>query len=497
MTLVTHQTGPEGRIVKRLLVEEGADIRKELYVGMVVDRATQRVTLMASSEGGMDIEEVAASTPDKIYKVAIDPTAGLTDAQADDVARKIGVPEPSIPEARKFMQGLYRAFDECDASLAEINPSSLPATARCSLDAKLNFDSNALPHPRSSTCATSTRRIRPVEASSSIFRTSLNGSIGCLNGAGSRWQRWTPSSSSGQGGELPRRGRGPTEKVTEAFKLMLKNPAVKGILVNIFGGIMRCDTIAEGVIAAAKEVKLSVPLVAHERHQRRPGQQMLQASDCRSFPPTTWVTRRRRSSPRSLADRNQVTIILIGKDTKVMTQGITGKTGPSTPACAATTNGQNCFGRRESNKAGRASRVSDLRYREAKERPARRSRYLRAPPLLRRHRRAVDAELDCLVCITEGVPVRDMKRTRDRMRGRRSILSAPTVPASSPLTIKIGIMPGQIQRNAASSRARDTDHEAVGQLMERGWGQSTCVGIGGDPVNGLKHIDVMKMFNDD
>src|SRR6202521_2234019 len=122
MMLKTHQTGPEGQKVRRLLVEEGADIRKELYVGMVVDRGTQRVTLMASSEGGMDIEEVAASTPEKIYKVAIDPVAGLTDAQADDVARKIGVPDSSVPEARKFMQGLYGAFDECDASLAEINP---------------------------------------------------------------------------------------------------------------------------------------------------------------------------------------------------------------------------------------------------------------------------------------------------------------------------------------------------------------------------------------
>src|SRR5579862_4672243 len=122
MTLVTHQTGPEGRLVKRLLVEEGADIRKELYVGMVVDRATQRVTLMASSEGGMEIEEVAAHTPEKIHKVAIDPDTGLTDAQADDVAAKIGVPQASIAEARKFMQGLYRAFVECDASLAEINP---------------------------------------------------------------------------------------------------------------------------------------------------------------------------------------------------------------------------------------------------------------------------------------------------------------------------------------------------------------------------------------
>src|SRR5947209_1337301 len=145
MQLVTHQTGPAGQKVRRLLIEEGADIRKELYVGMVVDRATQRVTLMASSEGGMDIEEVAAKTPEKIHKVFIDPKTGLTDAQADDVARKIGVPEPSLPEARKFMQGLYRAFDECDASLAEINPLILTGDGKVlALDAKLNFDSNAL-----------------------------------------------------------------------------------------------------------------------------------------------------------------------------------------------------------------------------------------------------------------------------------------------------------------------------------------------------------------
>src|SRR5258706_8988873 len=145
MTLVTHQTGPEGRLVKRLLVEEGADIRKELYVGMVVDRGTQRVTLMASSEGGMDIEEVAASTPSMIHKVAIDPKTGLTDAQADDVACKIGVPESFVPEARKLMQGLYRAFDECDASLAEINPLILTGDGKVlALDVKPNIDSHAL-----------------------------------------------------------------------------------------------------------------------------------------------------------------------------------------------------------------------------------------------------------------------------------------------------------------------------------------------------------------
>src|ERR1700681_4100382 len=272
MTLVTHQTGPEGRVVKRLLVEEGADLRKELYVGMVVDRATQRVTLMASSEGGMDIEEVAASTPDKIYKVAIDPKAGLTDAQANDVARKIGVPEPSLPEARAFMQGLYRAFDECDASLAEINPLILTGDGNVlALDAKLNFDSNALFRHPEIVAMRDLDEEDPAEVEASKFDLSyisLEGNIGCLvNGAGLAMA--TMDTIKLFGGEpanfLDVGGGATTQKVTEAFKLMLKNPAVEGILVNIFGGIMRCDTIAEGVIAAAKEVNLSVPLVVRMR----------------------------------------------------------------------------------------------------------------------------------------------------------------------------------------------------------------------------------------
>ena len=286
MTLVTHQTGPEGRLVKRLLVEEGADIRKELYVGMVVDRATQRVTLMASSEGGMDIEEVAASTPDKIYKVAIDPTTGLTDAQADDVARNIGVPEPSVPEARKFMQGLYRAFDECDASLAEINPLILTGDGKVlALDAKLNFDSNALFRHPEIVAMRDLDEEDPAEVEASKFDLSyisLDGNIGCLvNGAGLAMA--TMDTIKLYGAEpanfLDVGGGATTEKVTEAFKLMLKNPAVKGILVNIFGGIMRCDTIAEGVIAAAREVKLSVPLVVRMKGTNEDlGKKMLQES---------------------------------------------------------------------------------------------------------------------------------------------------------------------------------------------------------------------------
>jgi succinyl-CoA synthetase beta subunit len=268
MTLVTHQTAASGRLVKRLLVEEGADIAKELYVGMVVDRATQRVTLMASSEGGMEIEEVAAHTPERIHKVAIDPVAGLSDAQAEDIARKIGVPDGSVAQACSFMHGLYRAFVECAASLAEINPLIVTRDGRVlALDAKLNFDSNALFRHPEIVALRDLDEEDPAEVEASKFDLSyisLGGNIGCLvNGAGLAMA--TMDSIKLFGAEpanfLDVGGGATAQKVTEAFKLMLKNPSVKGILVNIFGGIMRCDTIAEGVIAAAKEVKLNVPLV--------------------------------------------------------------------------------------------------------------------------------------------------------------------------------------------------------------------------------------------
>jgi succinyl-CoA synthetase beta subunit len=255
-------------VVHRLLVEEGADIRKELYVGMVVDRSSQRVTLIASSEGGMEIEEVAAHAPEKIHKVAIDPAAGLTDAQAEDAARRIGVPDASVAQARTFMQALYRAFVECDASLAEINPLILTGDGKViALDAKLNFDDNALFRHPDIVAMRDLDEEDPAEIEASKFDLSyisLSGNIGCLvNGAGLAMATMDVIKLFGAepANFLDVGGGATTQKVTEAFKLMLKNPAVKGILVNIFGGIMRCDTIAEGVIAAAKEVKLGVPLV--------------------------------------------------------------------------------------------------------------------------------------------------------------------------------------------------------------------------------------------
>ncbi len=268
MQLKTHQTGPEGQKVRRLLIEEGADIRKELYVGMVVDRSTQIVCLMASSEGGMDIEEVAEHAPEKIHKVYIDPVAGLKDQEADEVARKIGIPQASIAQARSVLQGLYRAFWETDASLAEINPLILTGDGRVvALDAKMNFDSNALFRHPDIVAMRDLDEEDPAEIEASKFDLSyisLDGNIGCLvNGAGLAMATMDTIKLFGAepANFLDVGGGATTEKVTEAFKIMLNNPKVKGILVNIFGGIMRCDTIANGVVAAAKEVKLSVPLV--------------------------------------------------------------------------------------------------------------------------------------------------------------------------------------------------------------------------------------------
>ncbi len=268
MQLVTHQTGPLGQKVRRLLIEEGADIKKELYVGMVVDRSTQRVTLMASSEGGMDIEEVAEKTPELIHKVFIDPGTGLKDAEADAVAAKIGIPAASIAQARVNLQALYKAFMETDCSLAEINPLILTGDGRVvALDAKVNFDDNALFRHPELVALRDLDEEDPAEIEASKFGLSyisLDGNIGCLvNGAGLAMATMDVIKLYGAepANFLDVGGGADAQKVTEAFKIMLKNPGLKAILVNIFGGIMKCDTIAEGVITASRAVQLKVPLV--------------------------------------------------------------------------------------------------------------------------------------------------------------------------------------------------------------------------------------------
>ncbi len=268
MQLRTHQTGPEGQKVRRLLVEEGADIRKEYYVAALTDRATQKVVMMASSEGGMDIEEVAHHTPEKILKVFVDPLVGLTDAQATELAAGIGVPLASQAQAVDVLKKLYTCYMATDASLAEINPLILEGSGGIkALDAKFNFDPNALFRHPEIVAYRDLDEEDPAEVEASKFDLayiSLDGNIGCLvNGAGLAMA--TMDTIKLFGGEpanfLDVGGGATAEKVTEAFKIMLKNKSVKGILVNIFGGIMKCDTIAEGVITACKAVNLSVPLV--------------------------------------------------------------------------------------------------------------------------------------------------------------------------------------------------------------------------------------------
>lgn len=266
--LVTHQTGPEGKEVKRLLIEEGCDIQKEYYIGVVLDRATSRVVMMGSEEGGTEIEEVAAETPEKIFKEVIDPVTGLMPYQARRLAFNINIPDELLGKAVKFMMSLYNVFVEKDCSIAEINPLVTTGDGEVlALDAKLNFDDNALFRQKD---LLEYRDLdeedeKEIEASKyDLSYIALDGNIGCMvNGAGLAMS--TMDIIKYYGGEpanfLDVGGGATTEKVTEAFKIILSDDHVKGILVNIFGGIMKCDVIAEGVVEATKQVGLEIPLV--------------------------------------------------------------------------------------------------------------------------------------------------------------------------------------------------------------------------------------------
>ncbi|MDO3410714.1 ADP-forming succinate--CoA ligase subunit beta [Saccharibacillus sp. CPCC 101409] len=266
--LVTHQTGPEGKEIKRLLIEEGCDIKKEYYVGVVVDRGTGRIVLMASEEGGTEIEEVAAATPEKIFREVVDPAVGLQTFQARRLAYAINIPKELVNKAAKFMLALYSAFVDKDCSIAEINPLVVTGDGEVmALDAKLNFDSNSLFRHKDVLALRDLDEEDAKEIAASKFDLSyiaLDGNIGCMvNGAGLAMA--TMDIIKYYGGEpanfLDVGGGATKEKVTEAFKIILSDPEVKGIFINIFGGIMKCDVIADGVVEAAKQVKLDKPLV--------------------------------------------------------------------------------------------------------------------------------------------------------------------------------------------------------------------------------------------
>ena len=268
MQLKTHQTGPEGQKVRRLYIEDGADIKKEYYVSIVTDRASQKVAVIASSEGGMDIEEVAHSTPEKIVTELVDPLTGLGQAQALKIANAVGLTGGSADQCADVLQKLYKCYMDTDASLVEINPLNCDSKGNIiALDSKFNFDANALFRHPEIVALRDLDEEDPAEVEASKFDLayiSLDGNIGCLvNGAGLAMATMdTIKLFGGEPANFLDVGGGATpEKVTEAFKIMLKNPKVKGILVNIFGGIMKCDTIATGVITACKAVNLNVPLV--------------------------------------------------------------------------------------------------------------------------------------------------------------------------------------------------------------------------------------------
>jgi len=268
MQLITHQTGPEGQKVRRLYIEDGADIQKEYYLSVVTDRASQKVAFIASSEGGMDIEEVAHNTPEKIVKVFVDPLVGMTAEQGQELAKGVGMPADSVAQFIDVCQKLYKCYMDTDASLVEINPLNRDGKGNIiALDSKFNFDSNALFRHHEIVALRDPDEEDPAEIEASKFDLayiSLDGNIGCLvNGAGLAMATMDTIKLFGAepANFLDVGGGATPEKVTEAFKIMLKNPKVKAILVNIFGGIMRCDTIATGVITACKAVNLSVPLV--------------------------------------------------------------------------------------------------------------------------------------------------------------------------------------------------------------------------------------------
>lgn len=268
MNLVTHQTGPAGQLVSRIYIEEGADIQRELYLGVVLDREQSRICFMASTEGGTEIEEVAAHTPEKILKEWVDPLLGLTDYQARNLAFGLGLTGKTIFKAVRFMKALYQAFVDKDCSLAEINPLVVTGNGEIvALDAKINFDSNALyRHPDILELRDQNEEDpKEIEASKyDLNYISLDGNIGCMvNGAG--LAMGTMDIIKHYGGDpanfLDVGGGATTEKVTAGFKIILSDPKVKGIFVNIFGGIMKCDIIANGVVSAAKELGLNIPVV--------------------------------------------------------------------------------------------------------------------------------------------------------------------------------------------------------------------------------------------
>jgi succinyl-CoA synthetase beta subunit len=526
MQLVTHQTGPAGQKVRRLYVEQGLDIAKELYVALVVDREERRVAFMASSEGGMDIEEVAAHTPDKIHSITLDPVIGLGAYQARQLGYLLGLQQygkQTIGLFVKLAQSLYEMFVKEDCSMVEINP--LVVTKKgdlVALDAKVTFDDNAeFRHLAAWSEMHDAEEDDPVELEAKkagLSYVSLDGNIGCLvNGAG--LAMGTMDIIQGHGGEpanfLDVGGGANQEQVTKAFSMILKSPKVKGIFVNIFGGIMKCDVIAAGVVAATRELGLKVPLVVRlEGTNVAQGKKILAESGLAIQAADTMADGARLIVE---ATKGLSMAILVGKETRIVVQGITGSAGGfHAKQCAAygsqvvagVTPGRGGEVFEATGPGGEALKIPvfDTVEQAVKATGADTSLIFVPPPgAADAIVEAADAGTKLVVCITEGIPVLDMVKTRRWLEPRLAAgtvrLIGPNCPGIiTPGACKIGIMPGHIHkpgRIGVVSKSGTLTYEAVGQLTAIGVGQSTCVGIGGDPVAGMDFIDVLHLFNQD
>ena len=479
MTLVTHQTGPEGRKVRRVLIEEGLPIKKEFYLGIVVDRGTQRPVIMASPAGGMDIEKVAAETPHLIFKEFIDPSVGLQPFSLRKLAFRLGLTGELLAPTTKIIAALYKAFEAVDASLVEINPFLLTETNKLyALDAKVNFDDNAAYRHKELLALRDFYEEDTLEIEASRYSINyirLDGTIGCMvNGAGLAMATMDIIKLAGgnPANFLDVGGGATVDQVRNAFKILLGDRKVKAVLINIFGGIVRCDVVANGVVEAAKSIGVNIPVVVRlegtnvEQGTGNPPEFGTQVHGCGGNEGC------RRKSCCTCQIRRIALAILVDKNTRLAVQGITGKEG-SFHAQQCKAYGTKVVAGITPGKGGTTHEGIPIfnTVEEAVEKEGVNATVIFVPPAFAADAimEATAAGVPLIVCITEGIPTLDMVRAMTLVSRSRSRLIGPNCPGIiSPGKCKIGIMPGQIFKEGGVgvvSRSGTLTYEAVHQLV--------------------------------